>query len=213
MRETAHSKWTNRYHVRLWPVISEKDSQEDGRGPAGQLLVYMHGGGGAPSMRWHKSRGLQMSDDIGHQAQWAARAEPEEGARLSFQYSRSDTTETSGFNEILWADSTYQLPCSFLFLPLHMLFALPEIPFPAHSSLWILFRMVRTGSEWWFGWSGSVSKHLCPPSAVRMFMKTRQALVIMKCLVYTSGSSHYTMSTQCLSCFSLSHSKSLGPGA
>lgn len=75
------------------------------------------------------------------------------------------------------------------------------------------------------GWSGlglsgglgevAVSKllHLCPPSAVRTVMKTRQALVIMKCLVYTSGSSHYTMSTQCLSCFSLSHSKSLGPGA
>lgn len=52
--------------------------------------------------------------------------------------------EASESNEILSAESTYQLPCLFSFLPLHILFPLPGMPFTARSSLWILFRTVRT---------------------------------------------------------------------
>lgn len=156
----------NNQHVRLWSVTSEKD-KEDGRSPSLESLVYMHGEG----WQWAEAYRCQKSEDIGHPAQGTAGAEPEECARLSFQHSGSDSIEALGFNEILWAESAFQLPCSFSFLALHMLFLPPGMPFAACSSLGVLIRTFRTWAWWWFWWShGSVSKplHLCPHSCVSL---------------------------------------------
>lgn len=142
-----------------------------------------------------------MSEDIGHQAQWTARAEPEECVRLSFQYSRSDTTEAWGLNEILWAEFAYQLPYSFLSLPLHTLFPLPEMPFPVPPSLWILLRTVKIWAwvvvlvKSWQCYSLSLPTQSC------VNVHESSALVIMKMWVYTSESSHCTMNTQMLVLF------------